>query len=131
MILSKLSGMAGHGSFPMKVVGLLQNNLVRTNHTGFYYVSTRLYIFISVMNLDVMIVMNCNEFGWLRSSFFVAAFSNTSSRENPSGAFWFVFSLHFLPSFLFDIECLPRYCLSSAFIPRPQRKTRKQKVLLR
>jgi len=23
------------------------------------------------------------------------------------GAFWFVFSLHFLSSFLFDIECLP------------------------
>ena len=37
----------------------------------------------------------------------VAAFSSTSSRENPSGAFWFVFSLHFLPSFLFEIECLP------------------------
>ena len=30
--------------FPMKVIGLLQNNLVRTNHTSFYYVSTHLYI---------------------------------------------------------------------------------------
>ena len=57
MILSKLSGMVGHGSFPMKVVGLLQNNLVRTNHTDFYFVSTHLYIFHIcnlrvVMNLD-------------------------------------------------------------------------------
>jgi hypothetical protein len=84
MILSKPSGMAGHGSFPMKVVGSpMTNNLVRMNHTDFYHVSTHIHIFISVMNLDVMIVMNCNEFGWLRSSFFVAAFSNTSSRENP------------------------------------------------
>ena len=34
MILSKPSGMAGHGSFPMKVVGSpMTNNLVRTNHT--------------------------------------------------------------------------------------------------
>ena len=57
MILSKLSGMVGHGSFPMKVVGLLQNNLVRTNHTVFYHVSTYIYIFIfHFCNLHV--VMN-------------------------------------------------------------------------
>ena len=49
MILSKLSGMVGHGSFPMKVVGLLQNNLVRTNHIGVYHVSTHLHIFTSVI----------------------------------------------------------------------------------
>ena len=42
MILSKLSGvaMAGHGSFPMRVVGSpMTNNLVRTNHTGYDLVS--------------------------------------------------------------------------------------------
>ena len=33
MILSKLSRMVRHGSFPMKVVSLHRNNLVRTNHT--------------------------------------------------------------------------------------------------
>ena len=32
--------MAGHGSFPMRVVGSpMTNNLVRTNHTGYYLVS--------------------------------------------------------------------------------------------
>ena len=50
MILSKPSGMAGHGSFPMKVVGSpMTNNLVRTNHTDFYHVSTHIHIFISVI----------------------------------------------------------------------------------
>ena len=33
MILSKLSRMVRHGFFPMKVVSLHLNNLVRTNHT--------------------------------------------------------------------------------------------------
>ena len=33
MILSKLSRMVRHGSFPMKVVSLHRNNLVRTNPT--------------------------------------------------------------------------------------------------
>ena len=50
MILSKPSGMAGHGSFPMKVVGSpMTNNLVRSNHTGYYHVSTYSYIFFSVI----------------------------------------------------------------------------------
>ena len=50
LILSKPSGKAGHGSFPMRVVGsLTTNNLVRTNHTDFYFVSTRLHFFISVL----------------------------------------------------------------------------------
>ena len=48
-----------------------------------------------------------DEFGWLRSSVFIAFFSDTSSRGNPrvpSG----LCSLHLLPSlFLFDIESLP------------------------
>ena len=44
------SGKAGHGSFPMRVVGSrTTTNLVRTNHTDFYFVSTRLHIFISVV----------------------------------------------------------------------------------
>ena len=46
--------------------------------------------------------------------FHICFFSNTSSRENPSGAFWFVFSSHFLPSFLLDIECLPPVYIISA-----------------
>ena len=33
----------------------------------------------------------------------------------PSGAFWFVFSLDFLPSFLFDIECLSPLLTSHVF----------------
>jgi hypothetical protein len=50
MILSKLSGMAGHGSFPMRVVGSpMTNNLVRTNLTEFYHVSTYIRIFFSVL----------------------------------------------------------------------------------
>merc|ERR1719333_1015438 len=48
--------MVGHSSFPMKVIGLLHKNLVRTNHTGFYHVSTSIYIHLCnlhvVMNLD-------------------------------------------------------------------------------
>ena len=60
MILSKLSGMVGHGSFPMKVVGLLRNNLVRMNHTIFYHVSTYTYIFIFISDhfCNLHVVMN-------------------------------------------------------------------------
>ena len=54
MILSKPSGMAGHGSFPMKVVGsLMTNNLVCSNH--FHLLSISHFLFCNlyaVVNLD-------------------------------------------------------------------------------
>merc|ERR1711924_14018 len=69
-----------------------------------------LYLYLSFHFCNLRVVMNLDGCDRL---FFVAAFSNISSRENPSGALWFVFSLHFLPSFLFDIECLPLRTASS------------------
>ena len=59
MILSKPSGKAGHGTFPMRVVGsLTTNNLVRTNHTGFYHISTYIYIIIIFHSCNLRAVMN-------------------------------------------------------------------------
>ena len=49
MILSKLSGMAGHGSFPMKVVGSpMTNNLVCTNHFHFLSIFTFSFLFCNL-----------------------------------------------------------------------------------
>ena len=60
---------------PRRLHSLLHSSPVL--HLGFYHVFSYLPIF------NVVIFPCCIEFGWLRSSFFIASFPNTSGRLHP------------------------------------------------
>ena len=77
MILSKLSRMVRHGSFPMKVVSLLRNNLVRTNHTLLYFCPKRLHSLMdsgTAFPLGLYPVVSCFEFAYISVFDFVISF---------------------------------------------------------